>query len=65
LEPITEKKETGIPGVDFDRRHGAICPRCKRFKGGVTHVLPWEGDVKIRYHTCRLCGTKYKSIEVF
>jgi len=56
-------KRTGIPGVTYSRRRGAMCPFCKRSKGSVLRTLPWEGETRIRYHNCRRCGGRFKSIE--
>jgi len=35
------------------------CPKCKS-----KDVLCYKTDIPIRYHTCKSCGWKFKSIEV-
>ena len=57
-----------LSGVDFDLIKGAQCPKCrmhlKKIPGKTTtNVLPWADGVRVRYHTCRRCGAKFKSIE--
>lgn len=55
-------KRQPLDGVTYDRIKGAICPRCS-MPGGVTNTLPWEDGLRVRYHICRRCGKKYKSVE--
>lgn len=57
-----------LDGVEFDLIHGAQCPMCKshlkKMPGKTTtNVLPWADGVRVRYHTCRRCGARFKSIE--
>lgn len=50
-------------GVDYTSKDKAPCPLCGSRKVKVTNTLPWEGDIRIRYHQCRVCRHKFKSIE--
>ena len=53
-----------VAGVEYNRVAGVVCPSCRMFPGGsVTNTLPWEDGVRVRYHTCRRCGTRFKSVE--
>lgn len=38
-------------GVDYSARSGAICPGCGK-KAPIYKTLPWDGDIRIRYHRC-------------
>jgi len=63
-----QKKRRSLDGVAYDRVQGASCPACrmnlgKMSGGSVTNTLPWEDGLRIRYHTCRRCGARFKSIE--
>lgn len=55
-------KKQPLDGVTYDRIKGARCPRCQ-MPGGVTNTLPWEDDMRVRYHICRRCGGRFKSME--
>jgi len=60
---IPEKREP-IEGVSYIRiDNGASCPICRMSKAHVTHTLSWESSLRVRYHLCRRCGTRFKSIE--
>jgi len=38
-------------GVDYHAKGGARCPWCgERLR--VTHTLPWDGNLRLRYHKC-------------
>jgi len=39
-------------GVDYSPRLGAVCPLCRTPRARVTGSLPWEGNIKVRYHRC-------------
>lgn len=60
--PVQKKREP-LDGVVYDRIAGAQCPACNMPGGYVTNTLPWESKVRIRYHVCRRCGSKFKSVE--
>jgi DNA-directed RNA polymerase subunit M/transcription elongation factor TFIIS len=51
-------------GVDFNRRDGAICPVCGAKRCRVTTTSSWCGSLRERFHKCRSCGLRFKSIEV-
>ena len=60
------------PGpVEFDPRDGVTCPVCQAKLTsdrtgpglGVTCTKPWQGSARERYHTCPVCGDRFKSIE--
>lgn len=66
---VQAKKEAGA-GVDYSSRFGAICPWCEK-RTKVYRTMPWEDDIRIRYHLCenlrcvlKTMGTSIKSIEV-
>jgi hypothetical protein len=48
---IIAKTKAG-QGVDFSPQHGALCPCCS-LRTKVYKTMPWEGDIRIRYHHCR------------
>lgn len=54
--------------VDYSPREGVICPVCggrlRVGRLGVTKSMPWCGSVRERYHSCPLCGARFKSVEV-
>lgn len=52
-----------LDGVTYHRIYGAECPRCKMRKAHVRNTLPWEDNLRERYHCCRRCGATFKSIE--
>ena len=61
-------KKQPLDGVTYDRVAGVDCPACRmnlgRIPGGsVTNTLPWEDGIRVRYHTCRRCGARFKSVE--
>lgn len=64
-EPVKKKREA-LEGVDYHRITGARCPKCKMDSAFVSNTLPWEDNIRIRYHDCRRsgCGARFKSIEV-
>lgn len=53
--------------VDFDAERGVTCPLCghhARGKGlGVTRTMYLVGGVRERYHSCVVCGWRFKSVE--
>ncbi|RLB88632.1 MAG: hypothetical protein DRH26_13195 [Deltaproteobacteria bacterium] len=63
---ITQKKTSKVPieGVDYSKVTGTICPSCRMPGAFVRNTLPWEDGLRVRYHTCRRCGTNFKSIEL-
>jgi len=63
---IIKKKREPLEGVDYHRITGARCPKCKMDSAFVSNTLPWEDDIRIRYHDCRRsgCGARFKSIEI-
>lgn len=63
-----KKKRQPLEGVGYNRVSGVVCPSCKMNTGSmpggsVTNTLPWEDGLRIRYHTCRRCGGRFKSVE--
>jgi len=63
--------ELAAAGVDYSPRYGAVCPLCGTPRARVTGSLPWDGNIKVRYHRCanqecRLARLKVsiKSVEV-
>lgn len=57
-------KKIELQGASYDRKKsGAECPNCRTEKAAVIRTLPWEGDIRIRYHHCQSCGMRFKSIE--
>ena len=52
------------PTVDFSGRAGGVCPICGNRKCRVTNTGPWIGTVRERFHKCRGCGLRFKSVEV-
>lgn len=54
----------GCKGVAYDSRRGrAGCPHCDNSWAPVRNVMPWDGDMRVRFHVCRQCGKSFKSIE--
>lgn len=63
IKKTVRKKREPLDGVGYDRIIGAQCPACYMPGGYVTNTLPWEDSTRVRYHVCRRCGTRFKSIE--
>lgn len=63
LRKLVKRIQDGS-GVDYSRRDGAICPVCGATKCRVTNTSPWSGEVRERFHRCRTCGLRFKSVEV-
>ena len=51
------------PGVDFSAKEGGICPLCGTAKCRVSTSGPWTGSVRERFHKCRNCGLRFKSVQ--
>lgn len=51
-------------GVDYSPKRGGVCPVCETEKCRVTNTSPWTGSVRERFHRCRVCGLRFKSVEV-
>ena len=49
--------------VDYNAKHGGICPVCGAEKCPVTKSNKWQRTVKGRYHRCIHCGHRFKSIQ--
>lgn len=57
----------------FSATSGVTCPVCRaslsRAKNGpglgVTRTAPWIGNNRERWHTCPVCGKRFKSVEGF
>ena len=59
---IVKVKE--VRGATYDRQAGgAACPNCGEPRARVKRTLPWEDGVRVRYHDCQRCGTRFKSLE--
>ena len=54
----------GSRTVDYSPRLGGVCPICKAKRCRVTNTSPWTGSVRERFHRCRSCGMRFKSVEV-
>ncbi|MFH0825279.1 MAG: hypothetical protein V2B18_21215 [Pseudomonadota bacterium] len=61
-----ENKEV-VGGIKSEYRINgcAPCPFCEAPWAPVRNVLPWAGNMRVRYHVCRRCGKSFKSVEVF
>lgn len=60
----------GRPTLDFLRyspRGGLRCPSCGSPMVVVRRTLPWYRatvpPLRVRYHACRDCGERFKSVE--
>ncbi|WP_285906846.1 hypothetical protein [Pseudodesulfovibrio pelocollis] len=51
-------------GVDYSPRMGGVCPVCGAARCRVTNTGAWTGQVRMRNHRCRICGLRFKSVEV-
>lgn len=67
---VIKAVETASAGVDYSPQKGALCPWCGR-RAKIYKTLPWESDIRIRYHRCQNNGCvlasmkqSIKSIEV-
>ena len=53
-------------GGDYSPRNGAVCPACGA-RTAIYKSIPWDGDVKIRYHRCKnkscILSRAHKSIK--
>ncbi|EGJ51786.1 hypothetical protein [Desulfocurvibacter africanus] len=54
--------------VDYSPRDGVTCPLCRtgRRPGqdmGVIKTMAWHGSLRERYHACRVCGHRFKSVQ--
>ncbi|MBI9079179.1 MAG: hypothetical protein JEY79_05505 [Pseudodesulfovibrio sp.] len=52
------------PTVDYSSRNGGVCLICGTKRCRVTTTSPWCGSVRERFHKCRSCGLRFKSVEV-
>ena len=62
---VTKPESVDTGGVTYDRRVGAECPMCRLPKCYVRDTMPWQDDIRIRYHVCRRCGHLFKSVEEY
>jgi len=53
----------GAGAVDYSPRYGAICPVCGAERCRVTRTDPWFGSCRERFHRCKACGLRFKSVE--
>lgn len=51
------------PTVDYSPRLGGVCPICGAERCRVTTTGNWIGTVRERFHKCRGCGLRFKSVE--
>jgi uncharacterized protein (DUF2225 family) len=67
LKRIVEKVLTS-DAVDYSPRDGVTCPVCgAHLQGrsmGVRRTCPWVSSSRERYHTCPICGMRFKSVEL-
>lgn len=53
--------------VTYHPADGVTCPVCavslQPKEMGVTRTCPWSESVRVRYHTCPYCGSRWKSVE--
>ncbi|MEJ2691376.1 MAG: hypothetical protein P8130_15830 [Deltaproteobacteria bacterium] len=63
---MKEAKEAAGNGVDYSPQFGAVCPFCKTPRAHVRASLPWENNMKIRYHLCanRQCPMQQLNITI-
>lgn len=57
------KKQIKVIGVTYSPVTGARCPHCNTPKGNVYRTLKWYAGNRLRYHCCRRCGQRFKSVE--
>lgn len=50
--------------VDYRSKDGGVCPVCSTRKCRVTVSGPWVGSARERFHKCRGCGLRFKSVEI-
>ncbi|TVM15047.1 hypothetical protein DPQ33_16295 [Oceanidesulfovibrio indonesiensis] len=62
LRKLVEEIQS-TPGVDYSGRYGAVCPVCGAERCRVTATGPWIGSCRERFHRCRTCGLRFKSVE--
>jgi hypothetical protein len=60
---VAKAKELAENGVDFSPRHGARCPWCES-KCRIYRTMPWDGNVRVRYHRCERSGCVIASLRV-
>lgn len=64
MEPCPAPISDGVP---YDRYVGVVCPDCGSPDTVVRRTLPWDyattPPVRIRYHACRQCDRRFKSVE--
>ncbi len=49
---LAQAQMAAMSGVTYTPRYGACCPWCGR-RTKISTTLPWDGDVRIRYHYCK------------
>jgi len=57
------KEISDAKAVDWNPEFGGVCPVCGEKRCRVTSSIPWTGKIRERYHKCRSCSHRFKSIQ--
>lgn len=60
---IAKAKQAAESGVDYSPQHGARCPWCGS-RSKIIKTLPWEANIRLRYHRCRKSGCVVASMGI-
>ncbi len=63
LGKIAKAKQLAENGVDYSAKHGALCPWCNK-KTRIYRTMPWDGQVRVRYHKCERNGCVVHTLRV-
>lgn len=61
VRAIAEAVAKAEAGVDYSAKNGAVCPWCKA-RTRIVKTMPWDGDLRVRYHKCDQRGCVLSSI---